>query len=54
MLITSSDVHILDDMMQKLIAKVQLLGFDSKKLDDVCYDILYQAEKAEEECRGKK
>lgn len=46
-MITKDDIQELDDRMQKLIAKVQLLGFDSKKLEDICYDILSEAEDKE-------
>lgn len=46
-MITKEDIQELDDRMQKLIAKVQLLGLDSKKLEDVCYDVLSEAEDKE-------
>ncbi len=41
---TKQDITVIDDLMQKLISKLQLKGIDTKKLEDVCYDILYDAE----------
>jgi ribosomal protein S10 len=41
---TKQDITVIDDLMQKLIVKLQLKGIDTKKLEDVCYDILYNAE----------
>lgn len=41
---TKQDVTVIDDLMQKLIVKLQLKGIDTKKLEDVCYDILYNVE----------
>lgn len=45
-IISKHDIDILDDLMQKLISKLQLLGMskEAEKLDSVCYDILYKAE----------
>lgn len=42
---TKQDVTVIDDLMQKLIVKLQLKGIDTKKLEDVCYDILYDVER---------
>ena len=41
---TKQDIIVIDDLMQKLVSKLQLEGIDTKKLEDICYDILYNAE----------
>lgn len=41
---TKQDITVINDLMQKLIVKLQLRGIDTKKLEDVCYDILYNIE----------
>lgn len=44
-MITSKDVEQLEDLTDRLVAKVQILGLDDSRLQDVCYDILSEAEK---------
>lgn len=46
---TKQDITVIDDLMQKLIVKLQLKGIDTKKFEDVCYDILYDVE-----CKAEK
>lgn len=45
---TKQDITVIDDLMQKLIVKLQLKGIDTKKFEDVCYDILYDVERKAE------
>lgn len=49
-MITREDIDELDTLMQGVISKLQLLGMtsDSEKLEDLCYDILYKAERRAE------
>lgn len=44
-MITSTDVEQLEDLTDRLVSKVQILGLDDSRLQDVCYDILTEAEK---------
>lgn len=42
-----TELNQVDDLMQKLISKLQIINVDSKdikRLEDVCYDILYEIE----------
>lgn len=48
-MITFKDVEQLEDLTDRLVAKVQILGLDDSKLQDVCYDLLSEAEKLKEE-----
>ena len=43
------DLDQIDDLMQRLVSKLQLVGVnykDVKKVEDVCYDILYEIEQS--------
>lgn len=44
-MITSKDIEKLEDLTDRLVSKVQILGLDDSRLQDVCYDILSEAEK---------
>lgn len=50
-MVTKDDVQVVDDLMQKLISKLHLLGIKTDRLEDVCYDVLYEVEKLEEASR---